>query len=105
MEQYAETCTSDTHFSHKLVRTRQGYHQFGLLTPKEVISEWYLQIAKTARDSVQPASFEVLEGSAQVSIMGSKIFTHFRMAVSNSLKLTAIHASASLALFITSFFL
>ena len=60
-----ETCTSDTHFSHKLVRTRQGYHQFGLLTPKEVISEWYLQIAKTARDSVQPASFEVLEGSAQ----------------------------------------
>ena len=100
-----ETCTSDTHFSHKLVRTRQGYHQFGLLTPKEVISEWYLQIAKTARDSVQPASFEVLEGSAQVSIMGSKIFTHFRMAVSNSLKLTAIHASASLVLFITSFFL
>ena len=92
-----ETCTSDTHFSHKLVRTRQGYHQFGLLTPKEV--------AKTARDSVQPASFEVLEGSAQVSIMGSKIFTHFRMAVSNSLKLTAIHASASLVLFITSFFL
>ena len=100
-----ETCTSDTHFSHKLVRTRQGYHQFGLLTQKEVISEWYLQIAKTARDSVQPASFEVLEGSAQVSIMGSKIFTHFRMAVSNSLKLTAIHASASLVLFITSFFL
>ena len=38
--------------SHKLVRTRQGYHQFGLLTPKEVISEWYLQIAKTAREKM-----------------------------------------------------
>ncbi len=100
-----ETCTSDTHFSHKLVRTRQGYHQFGLLTPKENISEWYMQIAKIARDSVQPASFEILEGSVHVSIMGSKIFTHFRMAVSNSLKLTAIHASVSFALFITSFFL
>ena len=57
-----ETCTSDTHYSHKLVRTRQGYHQFGLLTQKEVISEWYLPIAKTARDSVQPASFERFRG-------------------------------------------
>ncbi|MDI1495402.1 MAG: Membrane protein [Cenarchaeum symbiont of Oopsacas minuta] len=99
-----EMCTSDTHFSHKLVRTRQGYHQFGLLTPKEKISEWYMQIANKARDSVRPASFEVLEGQANVSIMGSKIFTHFRMAVSNSLKLTAIHAIISLGLFLTSFF-
>ena len=79
---------------HQFMRTKHLHVLSSLIIVIMVIK--CHDLAKTARD----ATFEFL------SIMGSKIFTHsIRMAVSNSLKLTAIHASASLVLFITSFFL
>ncbi len=100
-----EICTSDTHFTQTLVRTKQGYYQFGLVTKKEKIADWYLQIARHADRIVKPAAFEILENHTQVKIMGPKIFEDYTKAMDNSLRLTKTFMTCSMILFVSSLFL
>ncbi len=100
-----EICTSDTHFSQTMVRTKQGYYQFGSVTKKEQIAQWYLQIARQADETIKPAAFEILEHKTKVKIMGPKIFEDYSKAIENSLRLTKGFMIGSIALFITSLFL
>lgn len=100
-----EISTSDTHFSQTMVRTKQGYYQFGAITPKEKIAEWFLQLAQNAEKNIQPASFEILENHSKVKVMGPKIFQDFSKALDNSLRISKIFMAGSILLFIASLFL
>ncbi len=100
-----EISTSDTHFSQTLVRTKQGYYQFGIVTKKEQIANWYLQMAREADAQVRPASFEILEHRAQVKVMGPTIFEDYTKAMDRSLMLSKTFMAGSVALFVSSLFL
>ena len=100
-----EICTSDTHFSQTLVRTKQGYYQFGIVTEKEKIAQWYLDITKQADQTVKPAAFEILEHQTKVKIMGPKIFEDYSKAIDKSMLLSKTFMIGSVGFFITSLFL
>jgi putative membrane protein len=100
-----ELCTSDTHFSSIVVRTRTGYYPFGKITKPDTIATWYYQIAKQAESNLQPTSFEILEHKAEVKVMGSAILEDFSKALDKSLLLTKGFAIGSFIIFIGSLFL
>ncbi|MFM7797260.1 MAG: DUF2070 family protein, partial [Candidatus Nitrosotenuis sp.] len=100
-----ELCTSDTHFSSIVVRTRTGYYPFGKISKPETIATWYYQIAKQAESNLQPTSFEILEHKADVKVMGSAILEDFSKALDKSLLLTKGFAIGSFIIFIGSLFL
>lgn len=100
-----ELCTSDTHFSHTKVRTRQGYYHFGSIANHDDISKWFLEIAKKAEQKIKPAKFEIIENHTKVKIMGPKIFEDYSKALDKSLKLSKGFTIGSIALFISSLIL
>jgi len=83
-----EICTSDTHYTTKGVRTRNGYYQFGFVTKPEDMTNWYLQIAKESEKNIEPASFEILENETKVKVMGPSIFRDYSRAIEKTMKLT-----------------
>ena len=95
-----EICTSDTHFSRTTVRTRQGYYQFGIVTGKDRIAEWFLELARRADAAVRPAAFEVLEARTQVRVMGPQIFGDYKRALDRSLVLSKAFTAGGAALFL-----
>ncbi len=100
-----DICTSDTHFSRTTVRTKNGYYQFGAVTPRTVASSWLLEIARRARVSASSASFEVLVASARVRIMGEKVFEDYSAALYRALGLTKALSALGFGVFIASFVL
>lgn len=100
-----ELCTSDTHFSSVVVRTRTGYYPFGKISTPDTIAEWYYTIAKQAEKKLEPTSFEILEHKAEVRVMGTAVIEDFSRALDNSLRLTKGFAIGSFLLFIGSLFL
>lgn len=99
-----ELCTSDTHFTSTGVKNRNGYYELGKVTPSETLANWYLEIAKKAESNISSGSFEVLENKTSVKVMGSGIFNDFSKALDNSLNVTKIFMSGSVALFLFSMF-
>ena len=95
-----EICTSDTHFSQTTVRTRQGYYQFGIVTDRDRIAEWFLELARRAGASVRPAAFELLESRTRVRVMGPKIFEDYKKALDRSLALSKAFTAGGVALFL-----
>ena len=83
-----EICTSDTHYTTKGVRNRNGYYQFGFVTKPEDMANWYLQIAKESEKNIEPASFEILENESKVKVMGPSIFRDYSRAVDKTMSLT-----------------
>jgi len=100
-----EISTSDTHFSYEPVRTKQGYYQFGAITPKEKIADWYLELAGRASSNIEAGSFEILENRTSLKVMGPKVFEHFSDAMDNSLRLSKMFMIVGVALFIVSLLL
>lgn len=100
-----EICTSDTHYSAKLVRTRTGYYQFGKVTKFQDASDWFLKIAKEAEKNLTTASFEILEQKSEIKVMGSAIYEDVSKALDKSLVMTKVFMAASMAVFIVSLFL
>ena len=95
-----EVCTSDTHFSRTTVRTRQGYYQFGIVTDRDRIAEWFLELARRSAEAVRPAAFEVIESRARVRVMGPQIFEDYKRALDRSLVLSKAFAAGGVALFL-----
>ena len=95
-----EICTSDTHFSRKPVRTRQGYYQFGIVTDRDRIADWFLELARRADAAVRPAAFELLESRTQVRVMGPQIFGDYKRALDRSLALSKAFTAGGAALFL-----
>lgn len=100
-----ELCTSDTHFSSTVVRTRTGYYPLGKIAIPETVSEWYYAIAQQAEAKLEPTSFEILEHKAQVKVMGTAVLEDFSKALDRSLFLTKCFAIGSFLIFIGSLFL
>ena len=100
-----EICTSDTHYTTKVVRNRNGYYQFGLVTKPEEMAKWYLQIAKESEKNIESASFEILENESNVKVMGPNIYRDFSRALDNSMKITKGFLLGSLAFFLVTMFL
>jgi putative membrane protein len=100
-----ELCTSDTHFSSTVVRTRTGYYPFGKISTPDTIADWYYIIAKKAEAKLEPTSFEILEHKAEVRVMGTAVLEDFSKALDRSLLLTKGFAIGSFLIFIGSLFL
>jgi putative membrane protein len=100
-----ELCTSDTHFSSTVVRTRTGYYPLGKIATPQSVAEWYHSIALDAEKKLEPTSFEILEHKANVKVMGTAILEDFSKALDRSLFLTKIFAIGSFLIFIGSLFL
>ncbi|MFM8659627.1 MAG: DUF2070 family protein [Candidatus Nitrosotenuis sp.] len=100
-----ELCTSDTHFSSVVVRTRTGYYPFGKIATPDSIAEWYYTIAQQAEKNLQPTSFEILEHKTNIKVMGGAILEDFSKALDRSLLLTKGFAIGSFLIFIGSLFL
>lgn len=83
-----EICTSDTHYTTKGVRNRNGYYQFGFVTKPEEMANWYLKIAKESEKNIEPASFEILENETKVKVMGPSIFRDYSRAIDKTMSLT-----------------
>lgn len=83
-----EICTSDTHYTTKDVRNKNGYNQFGKITQPDEVSRWYLDLAKNAESKISSASFEILHHKTDVKIMGPTIYRDFSKAIDNSMKIT-----------------
>ena len=95
-----EVCTSDTHYSRTTVRTRQGYYQFGIVTDRDRIADWFLELARRSEAAVRPAAFEVLEARTRVRVMGPQIFEDYKRALDRSLALSKAFAAGAAALFL-----
>jgi putative membrane protein len=100
-----EICTSDTHYSSTVVRTRTGYYPLGKITKPQDIADWYLKLAEQAEKKLEPASFEILEHKTDVKVMGTEILEDFSGALDRSMKLSKVFMCGSMALFIASLFL
>jgi putative membrane protein len=100
-----EICTSDTHYTTKGVRNRNGYYQFGFVTKPEEMANWYLQIAKESEKNIDPASFEILENETKVKVMGPSIFRDYSRAIDKTMKLTKGFLLGCAAFFILTMFL
>lgn len=100
-----EICTSDTHYSSTIVRTRTGYYPLGKITKAQDIADWYLKLAEQAEKKLEPASFEILEHKTDVKVMGTEILEDFSGALDRSMKLSKVFMCGSMALFIASLFL
>lgn len=100
-----EICTSDTHYTAKKVRNRNGYYHFGLFTKPQDMANWYLEIAKRSEKNIEPASFEILENETNVKVMGPTIFRDYSRAVDKTMKLTKGFLLGCAAFFLITMFL
>ncbi len=100
-----EICTSDSHYTTKKVRNRNGYYQFGLVTKPQDMANWYLEIAKKSEKNIEPASFEILKNETNVKVMGPTIFRDYSRAVDKTMKLTKGFLLGCAAFFLITMFL
>lgn len=100
-----EVCTSDTHYSSQIVRTRDGYYYFGKITPADQISSWYVQIARQAEKQLEPATFEILEQKSDVNLMGMSVFEDCSRALDRCINISKVFMGGSVAYFIATLFL
>lgn len=100
-----EICTSDTHYTTKGVRNRNGYYQFGFVTKSNDMANWYLQIAKESEKNIESASFEILENETKVKVMGPSIFRDYSRAIDRTMKLTKGFLLGCAAFFMLTMFL
>ncbi|CAE6501666.1 MAG: DUF2070 family protein [Candidatus Nitrosotenuis sp.] len=100
-----EVCTSDTHYSSQIVRTRDGYYYFGKITPPEQISAWYLEIAKKAERQLEPGKFEILEQKSNVNLMGMSVFEDCSRALDRCINISKAFMAGSVAYFVVTLFL
>jgi len=100
-----EICTSDSHYTTKKVRNRNGYYQFGLVTKPQDMANWYLDIAKKSEKNIEQASFEILENETNVKVMGPTIFRDYSRAVDKTMKLTKGFLLGCAAFFLFTMFL
>lgn len=96
-----EICTSDTHYTTRSVRNKNGYYQFGATTSYANIERWYLQIAKRAlmKTTNTDSCFEILQNKTKVKVMGSTIYKKYSQAVDNSIIITKIFLILSVGFF------
>jgi len=95
-----EICTSDTHYTTRSVRNKNGYYQFGAITNYTDIERWYLQIAKNALIKTKTSAFfEILQNKTEVKVMGSTIYKKYSKAVDNSIIITKIFLVLSTGFF------
>ena len=96
-----EICTSDTHYSWELkVRNRNGYYQFGIISTKDNVADWYLQLAKESTSNMVEAEFELLEKQSSVKIMGTFLLGSLSRAVDKSMKITKIYMSVTFGFYL-----
>jgi len=100
-----EICTSDSHYTTKDVRNRNGYYQFGIVSNSQHITNWFLELAKKAEKNLNSASFEILKNQTTVKVMGSTIYSDFSRALDNSMKITKFFLIGGLAFFLVTIFL
>jgi putative membrane protein len=100
-----EICTSDTHYTSKGVRNRNGYYQFGFVTKPDEMANWYLQIAKESEKNIEPASFEILANETKVKVMGPSIFRDYSRAIDKTMSLTKGFLLGCAAFFMLTMFL
>jgi len=100
-----EVCTSDTHYSAEIVRTKMGYYQLGVITKPPQISDWFLEVAKKADKNLQSTTFEIMKHDTNVKVMGSTIFRDFSNALDKSMKITKVFLIASVSFFFLTMFL
>jgi putative membrane protein len=100
-----EICTSDSHYTTKKVRNRNGYYQFGLVTKPQDMANWYLEIAKKSEKNIESASFEILKNETNVKVMGPTIFRDYSRAVDKTMKLTKGFLLGCAAFFLITMFL
>ena len=97
-----EICTSDTHFSPGNVRNKNGYYELGIVSKPDLVSKWFLNVAKIAEQSISPASYEILENESKVKVMGSKVFEDYSKTMDKSLNLTKYFLIGTVVLFVIS---
>ncbi len=100
-----EICTSDTHYTTKGVRNRNGYYQFGFVTKPEDMANWYLKIAQESEKNIEPATFEILENESKVKVMGPSIFRDFSRAIDKTMTITKGFLLGCAAFFMLTMFL
>jgi putative membrane protein len=100
-----EVCTSDTHYSAKIVRTKEGYYHFGKVTSAQQISDWFVKIAKQAEKRLEPASFEILEKKSNIKVMGTAVFGDFSKALDRCINMSKVFMGGCVAFFIGTLFL
>lgn len=100
-----EVCTSDTHYSAKIVRTKEGYYHFGKVTSAQQISDWFVKIAKQAEKQLEPASFEILEKKSNIEVMGTAVFGDFSKALDRCINMSKVFMGGCVAFFIGTLFL
>lgn len=100
-----EMCTSDTHYTTSSVRNRNGYYQFGIVSEPADVANWFLDIAKKAKKTVGPATFEILQKHSDVKVMGPTIYRDYSRAINRSMKITKSVLIGCTGLFLLAMFL
>ncbi len=96
-----EICTSDTHYNPVKPKNRNGYYQFGLMSKKDKICKWYLDMAEEADSTTSPCSYEVFHSNTNMRLMGSRIFETYSRAMDRSMNLVKIFMTGCAALFLS----
>ena len=97
-----EVCTSDSHYTTQIVRNKNGYYQFGIVTKPTVVANWFLEVAKKAEKNIESASFEILEHQSDVKVMGRTMLRDYSKAIDNSMKITKAFVIGCAVLFLVS---
>jgi len=100
-----EMFTSDTHFTSRGARNKNGYYQLGITTKPEKLASWCLSIARKAEKNIVSGQFEILENNAKVRTMGTGIFESLSKALDDSLLMTKKIMVGCVGLFLLAIFL
>jgi putative membrane protein len=95
-----EICTSDTHYTSGNARNLTGYFTFGSLSSPDMVSKWYLEMAKKAGEKVENASYNVSQTSSEVKVMGSEQFSDYSKALDRALNVTKVFVGITVAVYI-----
>ncbi|MGH9877985.1 MAG: DUF2070 family protein, partial [Nitrososphaerales archaeon] len=95
-----EVCTSDTHYTSGNARNVTGYFTFGSLSSPDMVSKWYLEMAKKAGEKVEDASYDVSQTSSEVKVMGSEQFSDYSKALDRALNVTKVFVGITIAVYI-----
>mgnify|MGYP001172082180 FL=1 len=96
-----EICTSDTHFSASRARNNVGYFTFGSFSNFDVVSKWYLEMAKKSIKKMKSANYELSHTISSVKVMGSSQFSDYSNALDRSLRVTKIFFGIIAVVYIT----
>ncbi|MGH9922080.1 MAG: DUF2070 family protein, partial [Nitrososphaerales archaeon] len=95
-----EVCTSDTHYTSGNARNMTGYFTFGSLSSPDMVSKWYLEMARKAGEKVEDASYDVSQTSSEVKVMGSEQFSDYSKALDRALNVTKVFVGITIAVYI-----